>query len=108
MNYMPLAVDLPHPSGAHEANGGSQATTPDLSSREAAEFLGVTSPATIKNWLEGGFFPGSYKTQNGDWLFRRDELKATKSRIELLRQRNVQGHLDFVEVPEDAPPAPLL
>lgn len=40
-----------------------------LTSSEAAELLGVSSTNTIKNWLNGGSFPGAFQTPGGHWRF---------------------------------------
>jgi excisionase family DNA binding protein len=79
----------------------------DLTSREAAEVLGVSSPNTVKNWLNGGYFPGAYKTPGGHWRFPRAEVLATKAAMDELRRRNRDG--DFT--PSDSEgeePLPLL
>jgi len=40
-----------------------------LSTEQAASLLGVSSSATIRNWLEGGYFPGAKFTPNVGWQF---------------------------------------
>lgn len=59
-----------------------------LSSTQAASLLGVASANTVKNWLEGGHFPGAFQTPGGHWRFPREEVEAVKLRMEELRERN--------------------
>ena len=59
-----------------------------LSSKQAASLLGVASANTVKNWLEGGHFPGAFQTPGGHWRFPREEVEAVKLRLEDLRERN--------------------
>ena len=59
-----------------------------LSSTQAASLLGVASANTVKNWLEGGHFPGAFQTPGGHWRFPRAEVEAVKLRMEDLRERN--------------------
>ena len=40
----------------------ASATAAPLTSKQAATMLGVSSANTVKNWLEGGWFPGAYQT----------------------------------------------
>lgn len=64
-----------------------------LTSTEAASLLGVASANTVKNWLEGGYFPGAFQTPGGHWRFPREEVEAAKARMEELRVRNRAGDL---------------
>ena len=59
-----------------------------LTSKKAAELLGVSSVNTVKNWLEGGQFPGAFRTQGGHWRFPREEVLAARERMNTLRERN--------------------
>ncbi|MEY3930458.1 MAG: Helix-turn-helix domain [Cyanobacteriota bacterium] len=68
-----------------------------LTSTEAASLLGVASANTVKNWLEGGYFPGAFQTPGGHWRFPREEVEAAKARMEELRNRNRHGDLRPVE-----------
>ncbi|MCC6874260.1 MAG: helix-turn-helix domain-containing protein [Sandaracinaceae bacterium] len=77
-----------------------------LTTGEVAELLGV-SANTAKNWLEGGFFPGAFRTPGGHWRFPMEAVQEAKVRIETLRQRNADGDLRPAEVDEDDEP-PLL
>ena len=49
-----------------------------LTTGQAAELLGVSSPNTVKNWLKGGSFPGAFQTPGGHWRFPRDEVEAIR------------------------------
>jgi predicted site-specific integrase-resolvase len=71
-----------------------------LNTQEAAELLGVTSTATVKNWLEGGHFPGAYQV-DGEWRFSSSEVLAAKKRIEELREKNRTGDLSLPDCDYD-------
>ena len=79
-----------------------------LTSKQTASLLGVASANTVKNWLEGGHFPGAFKTLGGHWRFPREEVEATKLRMEELRDRNRRGDLTPVDGDEGIihPPLP--
>lgn len=79
-----------------------------ITSTEAASLLGVASANTVKNWLEGGYFPGAFQTPGGHWRFPREEVEAAKARMEELRVRNRAGDLMPVGGDEDSvyPPLP--
>ena len=78
-----------------------------LTSSQAAALLGVASANTVKNWLEGGYFPGAYKTPGGHWRFPRAEVEAVKARLDSLRDRNRLGDLAPSDLEDDGSP-PLL
>ncbi len=78
-----------------------------LTSTEAAELLGLSSPNTVKNWLAGGHFPGAYQTRGGHWRFPRAEVEAVKQRMVDLRERNHRGDLALPDTDDEATP-PLL
>jgi hypothetical protein len=40
-----------------------------LTLQQAALQLGITSEATMRNWLQGGAFPGARQTATGEWRF---------------------------------------
>jgi excisionase family DNA binding protein len=79
-----------------------------LTSQQAASLLGVASANTVKNWLEGGHFPGAFQTPGGHWRFPRADVEAVKMRMEGLRSRNRHGDLKPVGGDEDSlhPPLP--
>lgn len=70
-----------------------QPTTKALTSGQAAKLLGVSSANTVKNWLEGGQFPGAFQTPGGHWRFPREEVVALKARMDLLNNKNARGDL---------------
>lgn len=76
----------------------------DLTSKQAAALLGVSSPNTVKNWLEGGCFPDAWRTAGGHWRFPRATVLALRERMEALRARNAAGDLTPPEVDEDFEP----
>jgi excisionase family DNA binding protein len=85
----------------------ASAQSDTLTSTEAAALLGVASANTVKNWLEGGYFPGAFQTPGGHWRFPRDEVEAVKMRIEELRDRNRNRDLKPVGGDEDSVHPPL-
>jgi len=78
-----------------------------LSSGDAAQLLGVSSINTVKNWLEGGAFPGARKTPGGHWRFPRSEVETVAARMKALREKNAAGELSPPDTDESAEP-PLL
>ncbi len=71
---------------------GDKVEAPEvLTSRQAADLLGVSSINTVKNWIEGGFFPGAYQTAGGHWRFPKAEVLEANRRMEALRARNQRG-----------------
>jgi predicted DNA-binding transcriptional regulator AlpA len=81
---------------------------PDLlSSKQAASLLGMASANTVKNWLEGGHFPGAFQTPGGHWRFPRGEVEAVKLRLEELRERNRHRDLMTVDGDEESVHPPL-
>lgn len=75
---------------------------------EAARHLGVRSPNTIKNWFEGGHFPGAVKkTLGGHWLFRERDVLEVKRRMEELHERNRKGDLMPNDIGDDEAEYPL-
>lgn len=79
-----------------------------LTSGQAATLLGVSSPNTVKNWLEAGHFPGAFKTAGGHWRFLRKEVEAAKERMDALREKNRAGDLTPPDSDGDLPPLPRL
>lgn len=78
-----------------------------LTSGQAATLLGVSSPNTVKNWLEAGHFPGAFKTAGGHWRFLRGDVEAVKAQMEVLREKNRTGDIAPPDLEDDYPP-PLL
>ncbi len=73
-----------------------------MTTKEVAELLGVSSPATVKNWLEGGSFPGAVFV-NGEWMFSRVDAEAVKAHLDQYR-----GHGGFEDEEEPTAEPPLL
>ena len=78
-----------------------------LSSTQAASLLGVASANTVKNWLEGGHFPGAFQTPGGHWRFPRAEVEAVKLRMEDLRERNRRRDVVPLDGDDDSVHPPL-
>lgn len=55
-----------------------------LDTLAAAHYLGVTNQDTIRNWLEGGSFPGAFQSR-GQWFFPVVALAKVKRRREEVR-----------------------
>lgn len=68
-----------------------------LTSKQAATLLGVSSANTVKNWLEGGWFPGAFQTAGGHWRFPLEDVEAVRSRLDGLRDRNNRRELTPVD-----------
>jgi hypothetical protein len=64
-----------------------------VTSKDAANLLGVSSANTVKSWLEGGWFPGAFRTPGGHWRFLRSEVVTARERMEELRDRNARRDL---------------
>ena len=79
-----------------------------LTTTEVAKMLGVSSPNTVKNWLEGGAFPGATKTLGGHWRFPLKDVEAVKARMEWVREKNAKGDLAIPADLNDGPEPPLL
>lgn len=79
----------------------------NLTSTQAAALLGVSSPNTVKSWLEGGAFPGAFQTPGGHWRFPLEDVLAAKERMEELRDRNRRGDLSPSD-DQDTEAPPLL
>lgn len=63
---------------------------------EAARLLGVSSRNTVKNWLEGGHFPGATRTEGGHWRFLRAEVDAVRRAMGAVKRGPVAtGDLDL-------------
>lgn len=97
---------------AREARETRRAPTADaspmLKTTEVAKMLGVSSPNTVKNWLEGGAFPGATKTLGGHWRFPLKDVEAVKARMEWVREKNAKGDLALPADLDDGPEPPLL
>ena len=85
----------------------ASATTAPLTSKQAATLLGVSSANTVKNWLEGGWFPGAFQTAGGHWRFLLEDVEAVRSRLEGLRDRNSRRDLTPVDCDDESTDLPL-
>jgi len=71
-----------------------------MNTKEAAKLLGITDQDTIKNWLQGGYFPWakcfmiSWPSGDSDyyWHFDKDEVLKVKARMDKL---NITDVLDL-------------
>jgi len=78
-----------------------------LTSKQAATLLGVASANTVKNWLEGGWFPGAFQTLGGHWRFPLEDVEAVRLRLEDLRDRNSRRDLMPTDCEDDTVALPL-
>ena len=85
----------------------ASATTAPLTSKQAATLLGVSSANTVKNWLEGGWFPSAFQTAGGHWRFPLEDVEAVRSRLEGLRDRNSRRDLTPVDCDDESTDLPL-
>jgi excisionase family DNA binding protein len=68
-----------------------------LSVGAVAKMLGVSSPTTIRNWLEQGVFPGVERTPGGHRRFNLADVMVVKARMEKTKAQNEAG---IIEIPE--------
>jgi excisionase family DNA binding protein len=85
----------------------ASATAAPLTSKQAATLLGVSSANTVKNWLEGGWFPGAFQTAGEHWRFPLDDVEAVRLRLEDLRDRNRRRDLMPVNRDDETDDLPL-
>jgi excisionase family DNA binding protein len=85
----------------------ASATAAPLTSKQAATLLGVSSANTVKNWLEGGWFPGAFQTAGGHWRFPLEDVEAVRSGWESLRDRNSRRDLTPVDCNDESADLPL-
>ncbi len=90
-----------HTDLAHELESSCAQPDEMLKTGAVKKLLGVSSLNTVKNWLEGGCFPGAVRTPGGHWLFPRSEVEAVMARMADLRARNEAGALDPRDVDQD-------
>ena len=72
-----------------------------LTSKEAADLLGITTEQTIKDWLEGEHFPGVLISSDGRKWFPRKEVEKVKLGIELLMKKNYQRDLTVPDLDKE-------
>lgn len=84
----------------------ASAAAAPLTSKQAATLLGVSSANTVKNWLEGGWFPGAFQTAGGHWRFPLKDVEAVRSRLESLRDRNNRRDLTPVDCSDQSADLP--
>ena len=68
-----------------------------------ARMLGVSSPTTIHNWLEKGYFPGAVRTVGRQRRFRLADVLAVQEEIRATEARNASGHLEFADFGDEDP-----
>jgi chromosome segregation ATPase len=66
----------------------------------ASSYLGITNPDTIRNWLEGGSFPGAFQSR-GQWFFPVVELNKVKHRIDEIQTKNKNRDLQPPDPSDD-------
>lgn len=71
---------------------------------QVANILGVSSPSTVRNWLERGYFAGTVlRTDDGTRLFRLEDVLAVKARMQLTRDENEAGVVEFTDYGDRGP-----
>lgn len=79
-----------------------------LSAPDAAKLLGISSPNTLKSWVNAGHFPGDVrKTPTGRWGFNRRDVLELKRRMEELHRRNRSRDLMPPDGGDEEPDFPL-
>lgn len=71
-----------------------------LDATTAASYLGLSTPDTIRNWLEGGSFPGAFQSR-GQWFFPAVELDKVKRRIDEIQTKNKNRDLQLPDPSDD-------
>jgi excisionase family DNA binding protein len=74
-----------------------------MSVSAVARMLGVSSPTTIHNWLEKGYFPGAVRTAGRQRRFRLADVLAVQEQIRQTETRNASGHLEFPDFGDEDP-----
>lgn len=75
-----------------------------LSVGAVARMLGVSSPTTIRNWLEQGVFPRVERTPGGHRRFNLADVMAVKARMEKTKAENEAGIIEIPEYGDDEDP----
>lgn len=70
---------------------------------EAATFLGVSSPQTIRNYIQSGLFPEASRTAGGHRRIRLSDVLAARERIERVRIANASGAVEIRDFGDDDP-----
>ena len=68
-----------------------------------ARMLGVSSPTTIHNWLDKGYFPGAVRTAGRQRRFHLADVLAVQEQIRATEARNASGHLEFPDFGDEGP-----
>jgi predicted DNA-binding transcriptional regulator AlpA len=77
---------------------------PTLTVAEVAALLGVTSPATIHNWLSQGYFPGVTRLADGTRRFRPSGVRAVQESIAAIEAWNANPDDDgFTDLGDEDP-----
>ena len=71
-----------------------------LDTTAAALYLGVSQPGTIRNWLEGGSFPGAFQSR-GQWFFPVVELAKVKRGMDEIQTKNKNRDLQLPDPSDD-------
>jgi len=79
-------------------------TTKLLTAAEAATILGISSEMTVKNWLEGGSFPGVVRTESGEWRAPLEEVLKVKKRMCDLVEKNQAGDMTPTDCDDESWP----
>lgn len=66
-----------------------------LTSKEVATILEITSPITIRNWIEGGHFPGSFPSGDGRHFYPLSFVKEVKRWMKELRNKNTRREVEI-------------
>lgn len=80
-----------------------------VSAPAAAKLLGLSSPNTLKNWVNGGHFPGEVsKTLGKHWRFRKADVFELLHRMKERDARNRRGDLAPPDLGDEEVDVPLL
>jgi hypothetical protein len=79
----------------------------DLTTEEVYLLLELKSQETVKNWLQGGYFPGAYVDETGTWRFPLQSVREMRAYFLKLRDLNARKYFELSDVESDEEP-PLL
>lgn len=68
-----------------------------------AQMLGVSSPTTIHNWLEKGYFPGAIRTAGGQRRFLLKDVLTVRVSIAKTNAENRSGKVTIPDLGDEDP-----
>jgi hypothetical protein len=69
-----------------------------LSVGQVTELLGISSPTTVRNWLEGGYFPNATRTAGGHRRFPLKDVLRVEAMIARTRAANASDRASVTDL----------